>query len=163
MLKYNFRTMLKREEPKVFHNKKWFMNSHFMFDKKILTKAQLGVISEYPENDEVIKKIYNKIVKEEEANVYDYTENKQPFVPTYMYDNKDYKVLIDPELNLCLRQDYYGYLTRRNCVIYKGSDNMHPAIVMRGDRFVGILLPCRPLDKLGVATEDLIPITERGA
>lgn len=163
MLRYSFKGFFqdksRASRVDVYHNDEWVSNAHFVCKKDILLKSQRNFIDEHKKTELMIDDVLDNIINKEIDRFNKINKDERVFTPTHIntYPDKTENIVYDEVLEVSIKEKYYNYFTRRNCVIYKGQDDKNPLIIARNGEFIGILLPCRVGQKL---VNQSIPITD---
>ena len=143
MYKYNLKSFF---EDRVIQNDEWVSNGHFVFKKSILSKRQQQMLQKLPQN---ISKI-NLILKatEDTKNIFmESKERLEEFMPELVFEyilNGIKQIgLYNSKLEIAFNLEYYNMFMKNKCKIYKGNESYNPAIILKNNEFVGILMPVR--------------------
>ena len=154
MAKYNFKKFFRTT---TIHNDEWVTNGHFLINKSFLTGSQLKFIEEHPKNNGKINQIFSTLTTAKE--LFEESKEHQEFVPELIMEveqqyHNSYNAIYNSNIELAVKEEYYNYFITRGCKIYKGNGSLNPALLYKGDEFVGILLPVKVDIELKMSAKD---------
>ncbi|HHV27969.1 MAG TPA: hypothetical protein GXX63_12355 [Tissierellia bacterium] len=143
MYKYNLKSFF---EDRVIQNDEWVSNGHFLFKKSILPKRQQQMLEKFSQNKDKLNQIL-KIAEDAKESFMNSGEQSEEFLPElvfeYMLNGIKRDGLYNSKLQIAFNLEYYNMFMKNKCKIYKGNGSYNPAIILKNNEFVGILMPVR--------------------